>query len=558
MKTSDTAQDRATAATAPVEFNLFAPTIEWAALQGDFNNWQDTEMVKGEDGYFRTTLDLPDGDYEYKFNIQSKSPWQFGQRVLISDPLATEVNESNGDNAIKRVRQSKVIIDEYQWRHDDAPLPANPEAVIYELHVGDFAGNFEGLINKLDYLSDLGVNTLELLPVVANPGSYSWGYMPRHFQAVENSYGGPADFKRLVDECHGRGMRVILDLVLNHAEPESPLVQIDHNYWFVEHNTDKFQFGPKFDYVRFDEEFKIYPARQLGHQVTAFWVSEYHLDGIRFDGTYLIANFDFLREAGETVRQAASMKPVFVIAEHIPLDTQILQNGMPFESAWNNTFLYQVGANLVEKNFGGVDAFNWDMTRQAIQPALGGIPGPAGAVNYIANHDQHHFWHELELNGITGDKAFRKQKLGLAIMFTAVGLPLLWQGEEFGEYSDKSMDPRPPHFELLDQPKNREIFEQVKKLAYLRKTHGALKSDKLEFIHQDEQNKVLAWKRWDEAGNVLVVVVNFSDQPLPGYVVPNVPDNLNHEYLFDYPVQPQGGSLTGDLGPSEAKIFLAQ
>ena len=302
--------------------------------------------------------------------------------MLVADPLATAVNEANADNSIKFIKDGRVITDEYHWQHDDKPLPANSDAVIYELHVGDFAGNFQGLIKKLDYLQELGINAIELLPVPANPGNYSWGYMPRHFFAMENSYGNSTDFKQLVDECHGRGIRLIIDLVLNHADPENPLVHIDHNYWFMEKNPDQFQFGPKFDYLHYDEWRKNFPAREFGKLVTHYWVEEFHLDGIRFDGTFLIKNFDFLREAGEEVRKAAPMKPVFVIAEHIPVDPSVIRPDMPFESLWNNNFLYQIGANLVEKDFGGWHPWDWNKTRQAIQPKLMGLNGPLGSVDY--------------------------------------------------------------------------------------------------------------------------------------------------------------------------------
>jgi len=542
--------------TASIEFYLFAPTIKWAALTGDFNGWQDTEMIKGDDGYFRTRIDLADGKYEYKFRVESNSPWQAGQRVLVADPQATAVNEANSDNSIRFIKNGQVITDEYQWKHDDKPLPPNPDVVIYELHVGDFAKDFQGLIKKLDYLQELGINAIELLPVPANPGNYSWGYMPRHFFALENSYGNSSDFKQLVDECHGRGIRVIVDLVLNHAEPESPLVHMDHNYWFMEKNPDQFQYGPKFDYLHYDEWRKFFPAREFGKLVTRYWVTEFHLDGIRFDGTFLIKNFDFLREAGQVARDAVPMKPLFVIAEHIPVDPSVIRPDMPFESLWNNNFLYPIGANLVEKDFGGWKVWDWERVKQALQPSLMGLNGPLGSIDYLANHDQHHFWHELELNGITGDKAFRKAKLGMTIEFTAVGLPLLWMGEEFGEFNDKSMDPRPLHFELLEHPKNKDLYEHTRRLIRLRQTNGALKTDKIEFLHLDEKNRVIAWKRWDEAGTVVAVVVNFNDQPLKGYVVPNFPKELNHEFIYDYPVQVnEQGNLLDDFGPSEAKIY---
>jgi 1,4-alpha-glucan branching enzyme len=101
------------------------------------------------------------------------------------------------------------------------------------------------------------------------------------------------------------------------------------------------------------------------------------------------------------------------------------------------------------------------------------------------------------------------------------------------------------------------LYEHTRKLIQLRKTNGALKTDHLEFIHLDEQNKVIAWKRWDDAGTVVAVVVNFSDRPLKGYVVANFPKDLNHEFIYDYPVQVnEQSNLLDDFGPSEAKVYL--
>ncbi|HIK43232.1 MAG TPA: alpha-amylase, partial [Thermoleptolyngbya sp. M55_K2018_002] len=176
----------------PIEFSLFAPYNEAASLVGSFSDWDEIPMKKGKDGFFRVSVDLEDGVYNYKFRVQSKS-WFFepNQWVDVTDPYATDVDgKSSEENAIARIKEGKRIVDTYVWQYDDTPLPADHELVIYEMHVADFSGGeddphargqYKHVIEKLDYLCDLGINAIELMPVKEYPGDYSWGYNPRHF-----------------------------------------------------------------------------------------------------------------------------------------------------------------------------------------------------------------------------------------------------------------------------------------------------------------------------------------------------------------------------------------
>lgn len=543
--------------TSAIELSLFAPYTKRAAVRGDFSEWKDIELVKGEDGYFRTDIELADGDYEYKFCVESNSAWQLGEWVCVTDPMATDINEMNNDNGVLHVRDGETVVDQYQWQHDFEPLPPDTELVIYELHVGDFGGNFQGVLEKLDYLSSLGINAIELMPVTEFPGDTSWGYNPRYFYAVESSYGTTADLKRLVDECHARHMRVILDLVVNHAQDENPLGQIDYNYWFVENNTDEFQFGPKFDYNHWDDNLQMFPARKFANEVAYYWATEFHLDGIRFDATALINNFDFLHYVGQAVKEANSGKPFYLIAEHLPIDPAIVGFERPMDGLWHEYFFFQMTANLRETEYSGWQAFDWEKTKDALEPARIGIIGPTAAVQYIGSHDHERLMYELGTASILDDKAFRKAKLGAAVTLTAVGVPMIWMGDEFGEFSEKSMEATPLHWELLENKRNADLYHYYSGLIYLRKTTGALKTENIEFIHLDSERKVLAWKRWDDNGSQVVVVANFSDDDLSDYTVPNWPaDGDWHEFTFNYDIGAEGGQLSDVLGASECKVYV--
>jgi 1,4-alpha-glucan branching enzyme len=225
-----------------IEFKLFAPRNKGAVLIGSFSDWQDVPMKKGEDGYFRTSVELEDGAYQYKFRVQTKSPqFEQDQWVDVIDPYATVVDEEN--KGVVRIKDGEKIVDTYVWQHDDTLLPENHELVIYEMHVANFTGGevdpdrrgkYVDALAKLDYLCGLGINAIELMPVNEYPGDYSWGYKVRHFFATESSYGSTEDLKQFIDECHGRGIRVFMDGIYNHTDEECPLMLIDRNYWYYQ------------------------------------------------------------------------------------------------------------------------------------------------------------------------------------------------------------------------------------------------------------------------------------------------------------------------------------
>lgn len=122
-----------------VEFQLFAPNNNRAALVASFSDWQEIPMKKGEDGYFRTQVNLEDGVYQYKFRVQSKSPDFLEQWIEVIDPYATNVDETNNNGTV-RIKDGKRIVDTYVWQHDNVSLPNNAELVIYEMHIADFSG----------------------------------------------------------------------------------------------------------------------------------------------------------------------------------------------------------------------------------------------------------------------------------------------------------------------------------------------------------------------------------------------------------------------------------
>ena len=545
--------------TSSIEFKLFAPYNNGAILKGSFSNWSEITMEKDDRGYFRTEVELDDGIYEYKFCVRSQS-WFFerDEWVEISDPYATEIKDAS-QNSVVRIERGKKIIDTYTWQHDDRDLPSNEKLVIYELYIGGFSGGggdrgrgtFKDAIAKLDYLSELGINAVELMPIQQSPGEQNWGYNPRHYFAVESSYGSSSDLKHLIDECHGRGIRVLMDCIFNHSDTESPLTQINHDYWYSREPSDPDNsWGPEFDYEKYDTNLDIKPAWQFIGDVVRFWVEEYHIDGIRYDAAKQIGNFDFLTWIAKRAKNAAPMKPFFNTAEYIPENPDLVGFGKPMDACWHESFYIQALKHIC------ADGFNLEGLKQVVEPQQQGYTGTDNVINYISCHDHKYTLAELGDRKILDDSAFRRAKLGAVLLFTAVGVPLVWMGNEFGEYN--SEEETKINWSLLQNEANQNLCDYYRGLIALRTENQALHGNKIDFFYEDLESKVLAYIRWNDEGSRLAVVINFSDNFLQDYTVFNFPHmGTWHEWTNNYDVEASEDKLVLDLGEYEAKVFVS-
>lgn len=553
-----------------VEFSLFAPNNEEVSLVGDWENWKVTPMQRGDDGWWRVDVPLNDGTYQYKFRLKSLSYFSEGKTVEVTDPRADRVSWDQNENAVITVKNGQRVITTYEWKHDDVPLPPNEQLIMYELHIADFRGgpgdegakgNFQGLIDKLDYLRDLGINAVELMPVNEFPGERSWGYNPRVLFAVENSYGSTDDLCRLIDECHARGMRVILDGVYNHGEVGTPLAQIDYAYWYYRYNPDKpeVQWGPKFNYEYCDEKLNVWPARSYVRDAILHWIEHFHIDGIRFDATAIIDNYDVLYWLREQIFQhTKSIKPFFAIAEHVPPDPTVTGNDGPMDAAWHETFSKQMMSTVAGREQDGRHPLDMNTVATVLQPRHEGYDSAYNVVNYLDNHDQDRMMWQIGQAGFQDDPAFRRMKLGAAILLTAPGIPLLWMGQEFGESAPKMVNDRQPiDWALLKNERNSDLLRFYQGLTRFRHENPALYSDTVEIMHVDHNRSIIAYKRWNNEGNIVVVVANLRDQYAGGFEIGNWPgDGTWHEHVYNYDVQVDGGVLRDELAESGVKIYV--
>ncbi|MUL35844.1 alpha-amylase family glycosyl hydrolase [Gloeocapsopsis dulcis] len=545
-----------------IEFKLFAPRNKQAALIGSFANWEQIFMKKNEQGFFRTVIELEDGIYQYKFRVQSlNSNFEAEQWVDVIDPYATDINEEEGFS-ILRVKDGKKTVDNYAWQHDDVPLHKNQEIVLYEMHVTDFTSSdhktskYIDVKEKLDYLDELGINTIQLMPVNEFCGDYSWGYKVQHFFATESSYGSTTDLKQLIDECHARGIRVIIDGIYNHSDEECPLILIDRDYWYYHSaknpdDPDNY-WGPEFNYEYYDEKLDIKPAWQFIGDVVRFWIEEYHIDGIRFDALKQLGNYDFLYWIAQQAKQVAGKKSFYNVGEHIPETPELTVDSGPMDGCWRESFRIFVVDHVSGKTF------DLEQLKEVLDAKRQGFSYATNVVHYLASHDRNHLMVELADRGIFDATAFQRAKLAVVLQMTAVGIPMISMGEEFGQNTRQTPNqPNPLKWSLLENAANRDLWEHYQKLIALRHQNPALHTENTEFFYEDPEAKLLAYQRWNDSGSRVVVVVNLGDRHLANYCISALPaDGTWYDWISDTVAQVSGNTLCIDLPAYAAKVFV--
>lgn len=418
-----------------VRFRLWAPDQRKLSVALEDEGRLLPAAAKG-DGWFELVTDAARVGSRYRFELQD------GMRV--PDPASRFQPED--------VHGPSVVVDPraYSWRNSDWRGRPWHETILYELHVGTFTqeGSYDGIRQRFDHLVDLGVTAIELMPLAEFPGRRNWGYDGVLPFAPDAAYGSPEALKRLVDEAHGRGMMVFLDVVYNHFGPDGNYLSLYASRFFNEQAHTPW--GAAIDYrQRAVRDFAIHNA--------LYWLEEYRFDGLRLDAVHAIVDDsqpDILVELAETVRRSiADGRQVHLVLENDDNGARYLR-GDParrYDAQWNDDFHHVAHVVATGERNGYYADYGEDSVAKLGRALAEGFvyqgePSPyrngkrrgevsrdlpaTAFVDFLQNHDQ------------IGNRAFGERLTMLAepaplealaaIQLLAPQIPLIFMGEEWG------------------------------------------------------------------------------------------------------------------------------
>lgn len=435
----------------------------------------------------------------------------------------------------------------FTWTDAGYSTPEVDDLVVYELNVREFNEDFDGVIAQLDYLSGLGVNVLELMPISNVKEDVEWGYTPLGYFAPDDRLGGPHAFKRLVDACHARGIAVILDSVYAHAHPEfaynlvyeasgepNPMMGVFAGEFFSRPGAD------------YSKEF----TRDYFFTQNQYWLSEFHVDGFRYDyvpGMYdgplgqgyaslVFRTYEASRVFARFLAGGGRSK-IIQCAEHLPDPIGIVSQTYS-NTTWQNALLDR-----------SRDMLRWNYVSEhlahLLDPEFMGYPNeyqnpatgdrfPVAPFQYFESHDHARFINEagrLALRDLLGEafgdrsRFFKVQPYVIAL-YTAKGIPMLFGGQEFGENwgvpdsgIGRNLFERPLHWEYFYDPPGKALVRLHRIMGGLRRRLRALKSRGYFFYYFEPNHLrqgVIVFRREAPAlgatpAESLLVFLNFSD-----------------------------------------------
>ncbi|HTE44803.1 MAG TPA: malto-oligosyltrehalose trehalohydrolase [Gemmatimonadaceae bacterium] len=391
-----------------------------------------------------------DGEYFAALVSEAKAGTRYAFRIDGGDPFADPASRYQPDGP----HGPSEVIDPGAFAWSDAAW-VGPDArslIIYEMHIGTFTadGTWLAAMDHLSELAELGVNMLEIMPVAEFAGRFGWGYDGVNLFAPFHGYGCPEDFRAFIDHAHRLGLSVILDVVYNHFGPDgNSAPHFSERYATQRHKTD---WG---EAINFDGPGSK-GTREFFLANAAYWVNEFHLDGLRLDATqnmYDESPTHIIAEIAATVRAAAAPRVSYLVAENEPQDVRLLQSrdcgGYGLDAAWNDDWHHSAAVALTGRDeayyvdyagtareFVAAARFGYLYQGQwySWQTKPRGVPGldmvPTQFVHFLENHDQ-------VANSIRGERlsdlsSARRVRALTALLLLGPQTPMLFQGQEWG------------------------------------------------------------------------------------------------------------------------------
>lgn len=518
-----------------VAFRVWAPHAEAVSVVGSFNEWGKTRhpLSSENNGYWYGDIaEAKIGD-EYRYLLTT--PWGELSRI---DPYAREVTNSIGNGIVHDPH--------FDWEGDEFQCPPWNELVIYEMHVGTFfdpdpnseaPGTLDNIAKRFGHLKNLGVNALQLMPVAEFAGDRSWGYNPAHIFAVESAYGGPKAFKEFVKQAHKNGFAVILDVVYNHFGPSDlDLWRFDGwsendggGIYFFQDDRRHTPWGDtRPDYGRGE-------VRQFIRDNALMWLEDYHVDGLRMDMTVYIHKHGSgaapIPEGWSLLqwinREIAEKFPgTITIAEDLQKDPYVTKEehdgGAGFSAQWSSSFVHPIREAVI------VSSDEW-RSMEAVATAIQfryNIDSFERII-YSESHDEvangkARVPQEVDGGDPQGFYAQKRSTLAAAMVFTAPGIPMLFQGQEFleGEWFRDNVPV--DWYNAKDFRGIVRLYRDLIRLRLNRDGHSrGLCGQYVHVAHCNNEAKLISFRRWDTSGpgDDVLVVANFSAERRENYRV---------------------------------------
>jgi maltooligosyltrehalose trehalohydrolase len=421
------------------KFEVWAPNAERVRVKA---NGRTQALNREERSWWRVEVEDAGPGTDYGFLLDE-------DETVLPDPRSN--HQPAGIHGPSRIVNHSV----FQWNDHHWQAPPLSGAVIYELHVGTFApgGDFDSVAQCLDYLVDMGITHIELMPVNEFAGPRGWGYDGVDLYAPHHCYGGPDGLKRLVDSCHRKGLAVLLDVVYNHLGPVGNYLGRFGPYFNNDYSTP---WGPavNLDAAGSDE------VRRFLCDNALMWLRDYHFDGLRLDAVHAFIDrsaIHFLEQLSTEVDELEAMleRHLVLIAESDLNQPMVVTpreaRGFGIDAQWNDDFHHALHSVLTGErdgyysDFGSLadlakairSVFVYDGRYSEFRQRSHGRPvvGLSGErfLGYLQNHDQIG-------NRATGERishllSVGRQKIGAALVLLSPLVPMLFQGEEFGSNS---------------------------------------------------------------------------------------------------------------------------
>ena len=488
--------------TTEVILALQAPGKRIAHVIGDFNDWKvlpDYQLKKTADGtifWIKLSGLVPQKEYIFQYLVDGD--------IRIGDPFADKVSDPFNDQEIITQNRHPGLLPypsgktefqatflqtgqvPYAWKNTSFTKPKPEELVVYELLARDFdtKRTYQAVIDRLDYLKELGINAIELMPVGEFEGNLSWGYNPSFFFAPDKYYGTKNDLKRLIDEAHGKGIAVIMDMVLNHAFGQNSMVRLynDGDYGAPTEDNPWFNRVAKHPFnVGYDFNHESTYTKAFVDSVNNYWLTEYKVDGIRFDlskgftqvnsGSNVTSwsNYDPSRvKIWKHIydRIKANHPEAYVILEHLSVNEEEKELANYGMLLWGN--MNGASRNLAK---GNNDNMEWAYYKNR-QWTKNGL------IAYQESHDEERVFWETTNFGATSplnlksvENAVNRHQLMTAFFLAIPGPKMIWQFGEFGydlELNNDRLGIKPTRWEYLNNPDRLRLAQLYKEMLKLR------------------------------------------------------------------------------------------